>query len=283
MESDSKDIPPSYESVAEGSFGDVLEPATLLFAGQSIMCETTAGTAPIYQVSWDVTAIPPRGTSAVFERVEHQPPEKAESKAPPEKQNVHLFYLAHPAGAQYRKDAPAYYITSASRATLGNISLETSKARFQKTEFKALLHAGSSASSDPLFAEKPRPLFDVRPKWLGGRFTWSDSYGREVAYEEEKGDQRRLVVTASMGRDMRDAMVATWCLRLWHDTAESRAAKKDGELDCLPRDKLPETSLSCQINCLPAMERLTPPESVKGIGDMKLAKRVGVLAALGGA
>ncbi|RYP56247.1 hypothetical protein DL771_012034 [Monosporascus sp. 5C6A] len=258
MTLDAKDMPPPYEDICDGPSEDVLQPEVFVFAGESIACETAAST-PLYQMNWNVTTIPQRHTSLVFERVDHDPREKAESAAPMEQHNQHLFYLAHPAGAQYLTDRPAYYITSVSPGTLGNISLETSKPKFQKTEFKALLSAGKGASDSPLFDERPEPLFDAKSKWMGGRYTWTDSAGRQVAYEDKKGDRHILVVTAAMSRRMRDALIATWCLRLWHDTAESREAKRD------------------------AIERLTPPDYMDGYGDMKLAKRVGALAALGGA
>ncbi|RYP57039.1 hypothetical protein DL769_009737 [Monosporascus sp. CRB-8-3] len=249
---------PPYEDIDDGPWEDVLEPANLVFAGQSIVCEATTST-PLYKMNWDVTSIPQKGTSVVFERVKYDPPETAESTAPTKQQNQHLFYLAHPAGAQYRTDSPAYYITSVSPVALGNITLETSKSKIGKIEFKALLSAKKSASDSPLFDEKPEPLFDAKPKWMGGRFTWTDPDGKQVAYEDEKSAKHRLVVTAAMRREMRDALAATWCLRLWHDTAERREAKRDG------------------------MERLTPADCMQGYGDMKLAKRVGALAALGGA
>ncbi|RYP07959.1 hypothetical protein DL764_002187 [Monosporascus ibericus] len=226
-----KDMPPPYEEVSDRPSEDVLEPEVFVFAG----------------------------TSVVFERVDHDPHEKTESTEPKKQHNRHLFYLAHPAGAQYRTDRPAYYITSVSPGGLGNIHLETSKSTFQNTEFKALLSVEKSASDSPLFNETPEPLFDAKLKWMGGHYTWTDSDGRQVAYENKKRDRQRLVVTAAMRRKMRDALIATWCLRLWHDTAESREAKRD------------------------AMERLTPADCMDGYGDMKLAKRVGALAALGGA
>ena len=235
MSRNSNDLPPSYEDVAEGSSKQVLGQEIFIFAGESVVCETTAGTAPAYKLSWDVTTIPPKGTSVIFERVDARLPEKAEGKAPAQQQTEHLFYLAHPAGAQYGTNTPAYYITCSTAeqgATLGNISLETASKRapFQRTEFRALLHAGRSAEGSPLFADKTEPLFEAKPKWVGGRYVWADSHGEEVAHEEEKGRQHRLAVTAPMARGIRDALVATWCLRLWHDTAESRAAKRDGKL-----------------------------------------------------
>lgn len=240
MASDCKDLPPSYEEAIGGPSEDLVNPATLVFTGTSVVFETRPLT-PCYQLSWDVTSIPQKSTSVVFEEVEHspeQPPEKAEATSPAQQQKRHLYYLAHPAGAQYQVDRPAYYATSASpdNATLGNIGLETSKtgAFPKKMEFKAMLSARKTASDSPLFDEWPQPLFDARPKWTGG-YAWVDAEDngrRQIAHEEDekRGGRRKLVVTAPLRREVRDALVAAWCLRLWHDTAESKEAKRDGEL-----------------------------------------------------
>ncbi|EMR63580.1 hypothetical protein UCREL1_9466 [Eutypa lata UCREL1] len=246
MASDCKDLPPSYDEAIGGPSEDLVDPATLVFTGTSV------------------------STSVVFEEVEHspeQPPEKAEATSPAQQQKRHLYYLAHPAGAQYQVDRPAYYVTSASpdNAALGNIGLETSKtgAFPKKMEFRAMLSAGKTASDSPLFDERPQPLFDARPKWTGG-YAWVDAEDngrRQIAHEEDekRGGRHKLVVTAPLRREVRDALVAAWCLRLWHDTAESKEAKRD------------------------AMERLTPADCMQGYGGMKSSKRIGGLAALGGA
>jgi hypothetical protein len=229
MEPNSQSLLPAYEEANEGPSKDILKPAVLVLAGQSVVSET-APTMPLYQMSWSVTSIPQKNSSVVFERVEHVQAEKVESTAPSKQQNRHLFYLAHPAGAQFHTDSPAYYITSVLPEMLGNISLEAFKSRFQKPEFKTLLSAKKSMSASPLFDKKAQPLFDVKPNWMGRRYTWTDSKGQQVAYEDGKVKPHKLVVTTSMERVMRDALVATWCLRLWHDTAESRQAHREGRL-----------------------------------------------------
>ncbi|KAF7589560.1 hypothetical protein BBP40_004139 [Aspergillus hancockii] len=256
MDSNSKaeDISPPYEDAIENSQNDTLEPTVFILAGQSIQNESNPSTS-LFDISGDITSTSHRGTSIKFERVEHDQPEKPESKV---SKNQHLFYLAHPAHAQYRTDIPAYYLTSASPKTLGNIRFETSKSRLQKVGFKALLSARKTASDKPLFDEKiEQLLFSAKAKWTGGRYRWADVDGREIAVEDRKGEQHKLVVTAPIQKDMRDALVALWVLRLWYDTAESRQAKRD------------------------ALESLTSPSAYTGM-DLKFAKRAGALGAIGG-
>ncbi|KAI0139056.1 hypothetical protein F4776DRAFT_662752 [Hypoxylon sp. NC0597] len=237
---------------------DVLAPATLILMGQYVVSDVT-GQTPLYHINWDITSIPQKGSSVVFERVEEDPATGVDNAAPTKQQKQHIFYLAHPASAQYQTDTPAYYLTSVSSEMLGNIGLDKSKPRFQKMEFKALLTTGKNWSDNPLFDSNAELLFDVKPKLIGGHYTWYDSNGQLIAYEDGKAGQHKLVITTSMERKRRDALVATWCLRLWHDIAESREAKRE------------------------SMERLTPPEGLKGYSDMQMAKRIGALSSLGGA
>ncbi|KAL2827805.1 hypothetical protein BDW59DRAFT_54770 [Aspergillus cavernicola] len=264
METDTKspDLPPSYEDtlVQEGSKEVNLPPAVLLLEGQSIRDELSAH---LYQLSRTVTTLPRttlKSSSVIFERVEHDAPEKAGASETLQPKHQHLFYLAHPADAQYRTDIPAYYITSVDAETVGNIHFETSKSRLQKTEFTALLSAKRTASHRPLFDEAGKlvTLFNARPKWMGSCYSWMDRNGHQLAFEDRKGEQHKLVITSPMSQDTRDALTAMWVLRLWYETAESKQAKKE------------------------AMERMMPPVSYQ---DLRLGKRVGglgALAALGG-
>lgn len=151
-------------------------------------------------------------------------------KIPEKQQKRHIFYLAHLAGAEFQTDTPAYYITSVSQETaLGNVSLRSTKSLLQRPDFKAVLSAAKTAADKPLLDEKPRHIFSIKPELLAGRNAWFNSDGSQIAVEEQKGIQRTLDITISMKREVRDALVATWCLKVWHDTAESLQAKKDGK------------------------------------------------------
>ncbi|CAG8909026.1 unnamed protein product [Penicillium egyptiacum] len=223
MDSDSD----SYETTGGKLSAAILEPAVLILSGQSVLAESATST-PLYQVNSDIRSISNKDSSVAVERVEHDVTVDTPQKR-------HLFYLAHPMNAQYRTDIPAkYYITSAVPETVGNIRLETSDARLQKTSFKAMLSAKRTASDKPLFVNGTQQLllFDIHPnrKVCGNCYKWSDSDGRQLAVEEKENDRYRLSVTRSMSQELRDALVATWLLRLWHDTAESKQAKRECEL-----------------------------------------------------
>lgn len=193
-----------------------VSPVVLVLTSQSIIPETAS--TPLYNIAGSVTSIAQKDSTVKFERVEHGPDE-AESP-----RNHRLFYLVHPVDARYRTDLPAhYYITSAVPGMIGNIRFETSKTRLQKTEHKALLSPGRSARDQPLFDETAQQLlFTVKPNRKG--YIWTDATGRQVASE---GDQCKLAITVPLRKDMADALVALWVLRLWYDTAESSKAKRE--------------------------------------------------------
>ncbi|KAL4790413.1 hypothetical protein BDV19DRAFT_334694 [Aspergillus venezuelensis] len=262
-ETESPDPLPSSKITVREEVRDVVEnnvpPAILLLEDTTIREASTS--TPLYKLSRSVAhrlRTTPKNSSVTFERAERSTPEHTElSQA--ESHYKHLFYLAHPAGAQYHSDTPAYYITSVeTNTTLGNLHFETSKPRFQKPEFTARLSANRTSADNPLFdeADKANVLFTARPaKWLSGTsgYTWFNDAGQQVAVENEpgKGGQYKLDVSMPLSQEMRDALVGLWALRLWYETAESKEAKRE------------------------ALERLTPAQPF--YQDLKQSKRVGAL------
>ncbi|KAF4463372.1 hypothetical protein FALBO_9801 [Fusarium albosuccineum] len=238
-----------------------LEPVTLVLTGQSIVAEANPS-VPLYELGRDVTALSPKPSSAKFERIEYEDEDllKEGSIASLDQRSHRLFYLARPLGAQYRTDVPSYYITTVSPEMPGNIFFEVSKSLLQKPEFKAVLNPGkSSADSDLFDPASQQTLFHVKPKWKGGQYQWIDSQGQKVAYESSKNNEHKLVILESLDRTTRDALAALWALRLWHDVAESRTAKRE------------------------ELENLTAPEVPSPYPDMKWVKRTGALGAAAGA
>lgn len=223
---------------------NTIEPAVLLLSSQRVVFKA-APEAPLYELSRDVTSIPHLNSSIIFERMEDVQTTEADGNGSKEQQKRHIFYLAHPAGAEFQTDTPAYYVTSVPReGTLGNIGLRSTKPLLQRPEFEVVLSAARTAADIPLFDEDPKVIFDIKPKVLSGRYTWVNSDGSQVAVEEQKGSQRTLDITVPMRREVRDAIVATWCLKVWHDTAESQQSKKDGQSHTLADSRGPRLFVS---------------------------------------
>ncbi|CAG8931924.1 unnamed protein product [Penicillium salamii] len=217
-----------------------LEPAVLFLSGHSVLDEAATST-PLYQVNCDITSISNKDSSLVFERVEHTVPGlklEDEDVTVGASRKTPIFYLAHPLNAQYRTDIPArYYITAALPEMAGNIRLDTSGTRLQKVSFQATLSPGKTASHQPLFDEVTQQLlFDIRPQWKLGRscYKWSDCDGKQLAVEEHMGDIYKLSITTHLQQSLRDALVAVWLLKIWHDTAERKQARKECESSRAP-------------------------------------------------
>lgn len=233
MDSDTE----SYEKTGGNPSKDILEPAVLFLSGRFVFAEAATST-PLYQLNSDIRSISNKDSCVTVERVGHGVPEldidiEGVTAGTPQKRR--LFNLVHPVNAQYRTDIPArYYITSAVPEMVGNIRFETSEARLRRASFKAMLSAKKTSSNKPLFDEGTQQLllFDIHPNWKAGRnfYKWSDSNGRQVAVDENVDGRCKLSITRTMPQELRDALVATWLLRLWHDTAESKQAKRECEL-----------------------------------------------------
>jgi hypothetical protein len=233
MDSDTE----SYEKTGGNPSKDILEPAVLFLSDRFVFAEAATST-PLYQLNSDIRSISNKDSCVTVERVGHGVPEldiDIEGVTAGTPQNRRLFNLVHPVNAQYRTDIPArYYITSAVPEMVGNIRFETSEARLRRVSFKAMLSAKKTSSNKPLFDEGTQQLllFDIHPNWKAGRnfYKWSDSNGRQVAVDENVDGRCKLSITRIMPQELRDALVATWLLRLWHDTAESKQAKRECEL-----------------------------------------------------
>jgi hypothetical protein len=72
-------------------------------------------------------------------------------------------------------------------------------------------------------------LFDIKPMLKGGQYEWVDADGRNIAYEYSEGEEDKLHFETSISQQKKDALVAFWILRLWHDAVE-KEAKQKGEL-----------------------------------------------------
>ena len=281
MDSDStaQILPPSL--LDEG-----LGPTTLLLCGQTITSED-APSIELYRLSREVTTAARKHTSIIFERIEHIERAEPDSTSSPRLQAQELFYLVHPINAQWREDSPDYYITSASPDMVGNIQFDISKTLLQKAEFKAMLNAKRSAADTPLFDLKSQQLlFDVKPKWTGGQYQWIDSEGRKVAYEMRgKGEERKLTLQVPLQQHMKDALVALWALRIWHDVAESKTAKREDKTGLMEQYSLTSNYGPRIANNPLELEDLTgpvEPSPYLGTRTWKRAAAGGALAGAGG-
>lgn len=254
--------PPSYEEAIRQEPGNSNDHGhgytqgrlPLVLQGESIRDLSTGRV--LYKLSRQVTSLPKPGannsSSVTFERVEYNTTRSAdkkvdnpkedtpahtepESQSQSQSQHKHLFYLVHPADAQYRPEVPGYYITrldADAHKTQGNMQFETRGTVLHGTEFRALVSPGRTWAHKPLFSLRGKiPLFIARREGLkASQYTWREPGGKELGHDFCKnGESHGLVITSPMDQEGRDALVALWVLRVWHDVAESPKAKRDGQ------------------------------------------------------
>ncbi|PLB35792.1 uncharacterized protein BDW47DRAFT_133282 [Aspergillus candidus] len=282
--------PPPYTSRDEN---ETLPAAILTLSGTSITAETDGQEEqhkPAYQLSRDILTPTPNNqssssnssSSVSFNRIDpiSHHIAKDQKDSPETAPKTHIFYLAHPPCSPIKTKAhqPAYYATCLPTVKpVGNIQLTPAKAPLhlpQKPEFKALLSSGRTYADQPLFNEDPAQrevLFHAKPKLKGLRaqYRWVGRDGAVLALEESssgaggRGEKRRLHVLVPLSRALRDALAATWMLRIWYEKMESSEARRE------------------------ALENMIPPEAyLNSVADTKLGKRAGALggfAAGGGA
>lgn len=78
-------IPPSPPAADGTNAADILQPAVLLLASKHVVSKTKPE-APLYELSRDVTSIPQKNSSIVFERVEDISTTEAEGNGPKKQQ-----------------------------------------------------------------------------------------------------------------------------------------------------------------------------------------------------
>lgn len=206
----------------------LIAPDVLLLKDRSVP-GSTIDSQPIYHLTQDITSDKQTYSSVLLERIGSNGSPRSSTEI---MQKTPLFYLVHPVNASYRSDIPAsYYMTSASHGMIGNIRFRTIESFVRRREFQAFVSANRGAADVPLFDKDNEQLvFKAKASWKDSRYKWTNSASRQLAVEDTKDDQKKLVITVSMEGRMRDALVAVWILRIWHETAETRQMKRQGML-----------------------------------------------------
>jgi hypothetical protein len=223
--------PPSYEAATGQAPHELVEPASLVLHGIDIFVENKGENTPLYQLSRNITALPPKNNSSSIHlhRVERGESEKTNG----EPVTARIFHLVHPVNADFRGDLPPYYVTATSLEALGNIILEANKHTLQRTEFSAKLSWDTNSGTKPLFHGKDKQqLVFYSKNSRKGEQEWFDQHDKLLATECHNGQLPTLTMGGPVPRNTRDALVAMWCMMLWYELAESRGAKRERE--CSP-------------------------------------------------
>ncbi|KAK2037763.1 hypothetical protein LZ31DRAFT_159860 [Colletotrichum somersetense] len=227
------DLPPEY--AADGAaVRERLPPDTLRLAGRSIHSAASRSVdAPgRYELNHQMDFLRETDRLVEFSRIDYAVRRQAAAavgdQVVPEitSQPRHAFNLERPPAIL--QEAFPYYIKPVSRSGLGNIGLRFTKigksvckawrvGRRRRAASSASAGAGAGKEYEALEYEARGLLFDVRRN--NDVLDWFDGAGARVAVEYARDDIYSLNVLVAMDQAMRDALVASWCVKLWNDLA----------------------------------------------------------------
>ncbi|CAK7199493.1 hypothetical protein SEUCBS139899_002173 [Sporothrix eucalyptigena] len=232
---------------------DLLAPVVLVLDGQAIYAASDPASVHLYEVNRGITSLTNATTVVEFARMEPRPNSSVPRSRhiynlhhpPPSALTVTMtpFEGYFPPASVLANAAAAYngfFIqpTAAPTRNLGPLGLKkkgitsllSSTAPVDHWTVSPVdLHGWAEVGHPPYVADGVA-FWDVR-QVFGGAVKWVDSGGKDVAMEfddERAGDEGkgkdgdwgekslpRLVVTASLRRELMDTLVAMWCCRLW--------------------------------------------------------------------
>ncbi|KAI0459058.1 hypothetical protein F5B21DRAFT_457068 [Xylaria acuta] len=196
--------PPPYENPEGYDAGDIVHPVILVLAGRLIHSESTSSPV-LYELDRSVSFLSRADHKAVFSRHEPRVRTGQHGGVRTTSYQRHIFNLECP-HAITSTSRYAFFLTSVSRKTLGNVGLK--KTSVPRLGFKVMRISRSSEDEE---------LFEITRK--DGRYEWWDNEARRIAIEDNANGQLKMIITTALPRQQADVLVAIWCLRIWHDAA----------------------------------------------------------------
>lgn len=235
---------------ASGDDG-LVQPAILVMGKLSVHAQTLEGPA-LYELSRDVRRSSEGETKVEFSRVDRVVRNGSSPNAAPRIMLRHrpLFDLKRLTplladGFPYRMEAASRHASG--RYTIGTLSFPRSGVKIMRLADES---SSSSGGDQGVVQVKGITGLSLRRSHRApvagvifeavhrrhGHSEWvdaADGSHRRIAVEDETADgELQLTVTAPLERAVVDALVASWCLRVWYNCVESRPKQK--ECKCLP-------------------------------------------------
>lgn len=217
--------PPSYDDLD-------FQPTILVLAGQSIHAES-ADTETLYKMNRGISSLTHATQQVDFEGVERAVRTTVNDEPTIKTRDRLIYILRHqkstPGGLEpLPSDSPPYYIEAVSSRTrpVGNLGLKRSRFRKHWKVLPVDISGKNSKWKLPQFLKDSGPMFEI--KYNKDRYEWMDRGGKAVAIEDELDNQHRLIITASLPRQVVDVLVAMWCCRMWEYSAEHTKRVEEG-------------------------------------------------------
>ncbi|KAI1206144.1 uncharacterized protein F4807DRAFT_453575 [Annulohypoxylon truncatum] len=218
------DSPPPYVVGNHNDAGEILQPVILVLTGHFIRAQSVGGT-PLYELSRDIrtsSTSEAQLAQVSLERLIHNVRVSANGTPRVLHRNRHIFELKHL--PPVISTGFPYCLEATSRHALGNLALKSPS--FPRSTFKIVrineekgdgLPKGYKARKESL--KGGEMIFEIVRK--RGHYEWMSPEGNRIAVEDETDGNHRLIVTAPVMRRTMDAMMGSWCLRIWRDSIKS--------------------------------------------------------------
>jgi hypothetical protein len=217
METGTAAGPPSYTQAISDAADDLLQPVILVLDGQSIHAESDP-TVPLYEVNRGIASLGPATSVVEFARMERRV-----ANANPRSRHIYNLHHAQPLIRVPSARHAEYFIqaVAAPARRLGHLGLKQARVAEHWTVLPVDMK-GWTEMDRPPFGADAEPVLEARHRQ--GACKWTDGDGRDVAMEYDSDREHRLLITASLQREMLDALVALWCCRVWQQSVDQQPA-----------------------------------------------------------
>ncbi|KAM0330769.1 hypothetical protein ACHAQA_003723 [Verticillium albo-atrum] len=213
---------PPYADRASAVQDDIIPAETLLFAGTTIHNTASITSPALYELSSALGYLTDSHQNVELSRLDyHVRRANPAYETGPEvsARKKHIYNLSKP--TMIMQSNFPYYIESVRRSNLGHIGFKKRHKLAGSTEYRALRVtrpnglAGELKGGDVLYSVK---------QTAAGRFEWreGEKNGALIAYDTNKDGIMRLQIVEAMDQSRRDALVGTWCLRVWWEISVNK-------------------------------------------------------------
>jgi hypothetical protein len=234
------DEPPAYQAHPEGVDPDeILEPTGFVIHGRFVYPLGPSGVAdsePAYQLSRAIHAQGIATAKMTFERIDARVRTTSDGTPRLSKRAKELYELEHRTEMPHLGVAFQAAMEPKSRRTLGKVSI--AKSPLFRHGYRALKVI--SDQERRWLAKQGKNAKDGQYHFVikehGNAWQWSDPSGKIVATEvrdtatsDGAEDEYSLRVLVPLPRTTRDALVALWCLWMWHIHVEDTKPRRTWE------------------------------------------------------
>ncbi|EXF77636.1 hypothetical protein CFIO01_03975 [Colletotrichum fioriniae PJ7] len=212
------DVPPSYSEGVPTTSDGLIPAGTLLLAGTTIFNTASASSPPLYELTYPIGHLRESNTSVSFYRYENSVRDSSSGISGPQvaSRKKHIFDLKR--DPTVTEPPFPYHLNSVSRGNVGHVGIKTHR-RLGGSGYRAWRATRAREGAD---LEAKEMLFNIKTRG-SGRQEWRDGSDKAVlAHETSEEGIHKLQIVVPLSQDIRDGLVATWCLRLWWEIAVSK-------------------------------------------------------------